>query len=62
LQVPWPESSLDSPYTMSLNRRFGKCDANAWEEQISMMEMVLDPEKLSEAVSGIRAQFSKYAL
>ena len=39
-----------------------ECDANAWEEQISMMEMVLDPEKLSEAVSGIRAQFSKYAL
>ena len=39
-----------------------ECDASAWEEQISMMEMVLDPEKLSEAVSGIRGQFSKYTL
>ena len=39
-----------------------ECDAAAWEEQISMMEMVLEPEKLSDAVSGIRAQFSKYAL
>lgn len=39
-----------------------ECDPAEWEAQISMMEMVLDPEKLSEAVSGIRAQFSKYAL
>ena len=39
-----------------------EADPAKWEEQISMMEMVLDPEKLSEAVSGIRAQFSKYAL
>lgn len=39
-----------------------ECDPEEWEAQISMMEMVLDPEKLSEAVSGIRAQFSKYAL
>ncbi len=39
-----------------------ECDAAAWEEQISMMEMVLDPEKLAESVSGIRSQFSKFAL
>lgn len=39
-----------------------ECDPAEWEAQISMMEMVLDPEKLSEAVSGIRAQFSKYTL
>ena len=39
-----------------------ECDAAAWEEQISMMEMVLEPDALAEAVSGIRAQFSKYTL
>ena len=39
-----------------------ECDANAWEEQISMMEMVLDPDALAAAVKGIREQFSKHAL
>jgi betaine reductase len=38
-----------------------ECDPAAWEEQISMMEMVLDPEKLAAAVKGIRDQFSKDA-
>ena len=39
-----------------------ECDAAAWEDQISMMEMVLDPEKLAEAVEGIRGQYSRHAL
>jgi len=39
-----------------------ECDATAWEEQISMMEMVLDPEALAVAVKGIRDQYSKNAL
>ena len=36
-----------------------ECDPAAWEEQISMMEMVLDPEALAAAVKGVRDQFSK---
>ena len=39
-----------------------ECDASAWEEQIGMMEMVLDPDALASAVKGIREQFSKYSL
>jgi len=39
-----------------------ECDAAAWEEQVSMMEMVLDPEGLAAAVKGIRDQFSKDVL
>jgi betaine reductase len=39
-----------------------ECDPVAWEEQISMMEMVLDPDALAAAVKGIREQFSKHSL
>lgn len=39
-----------------------ECDPAAWEEQISMMEMVLDPDALAAAVKGIRDQFSKNAV
>ena len=39
-----------------------ECDPAAWEEQISMMEMVLDPDALAAAVKGIRDQFSKHSL
>ena len=39
-----------------------ECDPAAWEEQISMMEMVLDPEALTAAVKGMRDQYSKYAI
>jgi len=38
------------------------CNSTAWEEQISMMEMVLDPDALAAAVKGIRDQYSKDAL
>jgi len=31
-----------------------EADQAAWEEQISMMEMVLNPEKLAGAVKGMR--------
>jgi len=34
-------------------------DSAVYEEQISMMEMVLDPEALATAVKGIRDQYSK---
>ena len=39
-----------------------ECDPAAWEEQISMMEMVLDPEALTAAVKGMRNQYSKNAV
>ncbi len=39
-----------------------EADPEEWENQISMMEMVLDPEALSEAVKGIREQYSKFTL
>ncbi len=39
-----------------------EADSGAWEEQISMMEMVLEPEALAEAVAGMRKEFSKYSL
>jgi len=40
----------------------GECNSTAWEEQISMMEMVLEPDALAAAVKGIRDQYSKDAL
>ena len=40
----------------------GEADPAAWEENISMMEMVLDPEALAAAVKGIREQYSKFTL
>lgn len=39
-----------------------ECDPSAWEEQISMMEMVLEPDALAEAVKGMRDQYSKNVL
>ena len=39
-----------------------ECDDAQWEEQISMMEMVLDPEALAAAVKGMRDQYSKTQL
>lgn len=39
-----------------------EADPKAWEEQISMMEMVLDPPKLAAAVQGMREANSKSQL
>mgnify|MGYP003761990779 CR=1 FL=1 len=39
-----------------------EADPVQWEEQVSMMEMVLDPEALSEAVRKMRETHSKYTL
>jgi betaine reductase len=39
-----------------------ECDPVAWDDQINMMEMVLDTDKLASAVKGIRDQFSKFAI
>ena len=39
-----------------------ECDPAQWEEQISMMEMVLDPEALAAAVKGMRDKYSKTVL
>lgn len=39
-----------------------EADPTAWEEQISMMEMVLDPPKLAAAVTKMRETNSKYSL
>lgn len=39
-----------------------EADDAAWEDQISMMEMVLDPEALSAAVKSMREEFSKHTL
>jgi len=40
----------------------GEADPALWEEQISMMEMVLDTEALAKAVAGMREQYSRFAL
>lgn len=37
-------------------------DPAQWEEQISMMEMVLDPEALAAAVKSMRDEYSKFTL
>jgi betaine reductase len=39
-----------------------ECDPIAWDEQVNMMEMVLDTDKLASAVKGIRDQYSKFAI
>jgi len=39
-----------------------EADPSAWEEQISMMEMVLDPDALAEAVAAMRKEYSRYSL
>lgn len=39
-----------------------EADPKAWEEQISMMEMVLDTEALSNAVKSMRDQYSQHKL
>ena len=39
-----------------------ECDPAEWEAQISMMEMVLDPDALAAAVKGNREQFSKHSI
>lgn len=41
-----------------------KVEANPtiWEEQVSMMEMVLEPEKLVASVAEMRDQHSKFKL
>ena len=37
-------------------------DPSVWEEQVSMMEMVLDPAKLAASVTDMRDQHSKVKL
>jgi betaine reductase len=39
-----------------------ECNEAQWEEQISMMEMVLEPDALAAAVKGMRDEFSKFKL
>jgi betaine reductase len=39
-----------------------ECNQEQWEEQISMMEMVLEPDALAAAVKGMRDEFSKFKL
>lgn len=39
-----------------------EADTAAWEEQISMMEMVLDPDSLAAAVAAMRKEYSRYSL
>ena len=39
-----------------------EADPAAWEDQISMMEMVVDTEALSEAVAKMRDEHSKFKL
>ena len=40
----------------------GEADPRVWEEQISMMEMVLDTAKLAGSVASMRDQHSKSKL
>jgi Glycine reductase complex selenoprotein A. len=37
-----------------------ECDAEVYEEQCSMMEMVLDVESIIQEVKSVREQYSKY--
>lgn len=37
-------------------------DETAWEENISMMEMVLDTDALCAAVKSMREEFSKFSI
>jgi glycine/sarcosine/betaine reductase complex component A len=37
-------------------------DPKVWEEQVSMMEMVLDAAKLTESVAAMRDQHSQFKL
>ena len=37
-----------------------ECDADVYEEQIGMMEMVLDVDAIKAEVSSIRKQYSKF--
>lgn len=37
----------------------GQVDANVYEEQVAMMEMVVDVDALIDAVKGMREQYSK---
>jgi glycine reductase len=39
-----------------------EADPTVWEEQISMMEMVLEPENLIASVADMREQHSKFKL
>jgi len=39
-----------------------EADPAKWEEQIAMMEMVLDPDALAQAVKRMREESSKYTL
>lgn len=39
-----------------------EADPSEWENQISMMEMVLDPQALGKAVTEMRTQFGKSVL
>jgi betaine reductase len=39
-----------------------EADEAAWEENISMMEMVLDTEALCAAVKSMREEFSKFSI
>lgn len=39
-----------------------EADQTVWEEQISMMEMVLEIDKLVESVTDMREQHSKFKL
>lgn len=39
-----------------------EADPKLWEEQVSMMEMVLEPEKLVASVTDMRDQHSKFKL
>ena len=39
-----------------------ECNPEEWENHISMMEMVLEPEELAAAVKNIREQHSKESL
>ena len=38
----------------------GEVDAGVYDEQISMMEMVLDVDEIAREMESIRSQFSKY--
>jgi betaine reductase len=49
-----------SVYHVLENEVKSEANETAWEDQISMMEMVLDSESISRSVRSMRQEYSRY--
>ena len=60
MQVLLAESSWDWSRHIVEDEIKAEIDPAVYEDQVSMMEMVLDVDAIKEEVSTIREQYSKY--